>query len=581
MKFGRWVADLQSKVVIACLFATSPVWIFGCGTSKEGLDTESTAAASRIQFVDLASQAGVDAIYRNGEELAVRSIVESLGGGVAVFDFDRDGELDLYFPLGGSIDDSLIPEGGPGVLFRQNGPLEFERVPEAVVRCRRLRYSHGAACSDFDHDGFSDLLITGYAGLTLLKNNGDGTFRDVSNESGLADSSWSSSAGWGDVSGDGNPDLYVAHYVDWSPTNHPACRGNAPDGRDVCAPRRFLGLSDTLFISQGDGTFVDGSIAAGLEPEGKGLGVLVADLDSDHDLDVYVANDTVKNFFYENDGHGRMSEKAMFCGTSVDHAGNANGSMGLVLFDPNGDGRQDLWVTNYEAELLALYIAVDDDQFLHESTEWGLNRLDSLFVSFGTVAGDFDLDGDEDVAVANGHVILFPVNAPLRQVPLLFENQTDRLVRVPASDQPLLNEPRRGRGLAMGDLNRDGLPDLIFSNVNEPCQVAINRSTSTGNALSLTLVGIQSARVPIGAKVFLRVGHTLSVRQLVGGGSYLSSSDTTLHFGIGEAFEGDEVILEVWWPSGIRKRISINPGSLWTDQSHHLQMTLVEQESDK
>lgn len=533
--------------------------------------------SSRIVFADVTEETGVDARYLNGEEAKFRSILESLGGGVAALDFDADGHVDLYFPQGGTLSDSLSPQGLPGELFRQISYPGFLPVAGKAGLKTSAHYAHGAFAADYDQDGFVDLLITGYGGLTLFRNSGDGTFEPVTEISGLDDQQWSSSAAWGDVSGDGVPDLYVAHYVDWSPSNHPACSGPTPTEPDVCPPRRFRGLTDTLYISRGDGTFENVSETAGLQPEGKGLGVLLADLDDDRDLDIYVANDTVENFLYLNDGSGTLTEQGMLSGVAVDHDGNANGSMGIALLDADASGTLDLWVTNYESELFALYLSQTPGQFIHESTQWGLNRLESLFVGFGTVAADFDLDGDEDIAVANGHVILFPSNAPVRQQPLILENHEQHLLAVPSDTQPLLQTARRGRGLATADLDENGLPDLVFSNSQEICSIGLNQSETSGSSISLRLIGTQSAREPVGAMIHLRSPQGNQIRQLTAGGSYLSTSENRVHFGLPEGTDFASVSLEIHWPSGLVREILPATLSPMLLRQPRLKLDIVEQ----
>ena len=561
----------------------SAILILGAGCNRDlalpatsHLQSDPGESASSISFRDITSETNVDAVYRNGEEAEFRSIVESLGGGVAVFDYDQDGYLDFYFPQGGTLEDDLSPTGHAGTLYRQIDFPTLRQTTHSAGVAERRHYSHGAAAADYDQDGFIDLLITGYGGLTLYRNSGDGTFELATESALLHDQQWSSSAAWGDVSGDNIPDLYIAHYVDWSPLNHPVCGGPSPTEPDVCPPRRFSGLNDTLYISRGDGTFEDVSTTMGLLPEGKGLGVLIANLDDDRNLDIYVANDTVENFLYLNDGAGRISEQGMLRGVAVDHDGNANGSMGISLFDADRNGTLDLWVTNYEAELFALYLNQGSGQFIQESMKWGLNRLESLYVGFGTVAADFDLDADEDIAVANGHVILFPSNAPVKQEPLILENQRSRFRQIPSTDQPLLQTPRRGRGLAVGDFNRDGLPDLVFANLQEPCSFGLNQTVTTGSSLSIRLIGTDSARQPTGAIVRLRSDQGEQVRQLTGGGIYLSTSDEKIHFGIAAGTNISSITLEISWPGGDTQQVSQSElASVFASQTR-LHLNLVE-----
>ena len=499
--------------------------------------------------------------YDNGMDAGKFSIVESLGGGIGVLDFDSDGRDDLVVPLGGIFADDAAPQPHPSVgvrLLRQvdrdgsNEALAWEDVTEAAGLGSTRHYNHGAACCDYDNDGDRDFLLTGYGGVQLFRNEGDGTFADVTDESGLnADTLWSSTAAWGDLNRDGHADLFVAHYVDWSPENDPVC--GTGENRDVCAPKQFQGLPDAIYLSNGDGTFRPSGVDL---KAGKGLAAMLADLDADGDLDVIVANDTVANFYYRNDtprGSEKLTlvEEGLAMGLALDHMAAANGSMGLALTDFNDDGRPDLWVTNFESELFALYRNEGPGGFSHVSSRTGVNQIGTMMVSFGCVAGDLDADGDEDVAVANGHIVHKPVNAPLRQKPVLLAAEDGRFVRTEPAGY--FSEPHLGRGLATADFDRDGRLDLVYSHTLEPAELLLNR-TPGGQTCTLRLVGTVDAREPAGTAVVatLASGRTL-YRQLVGGTSYLSTSAPIVHFG----WPDDDPLqsVEVRWPTGEPTRL--------------------------
>ncbi len=511
-------------------------------------------------FADRASDAGVDFSYRNGQEAGYYSIVESLGGGVGLLDWDRDGDLDLFLPGGGQFGQEQTISGHPvGVFLNRGGWSFLPAAKQAGTAGESTRYSHGAAVGDFDDDGFPDVLVTGFGGVVLWRNLGDGTFENSTPGSGLDDTRWSSSAAWGDLNGDGHLDLYVAHYVDWSFQNNPYCPSKQTGKQDICPPRLFQPLPDTLYLSNGDGSFRDASGPAGLVQQGasgKGLGVMMCDIDLDGDLDIYVCNDTVPNFLYQNDGRGHFEEVAMKSGAAVSETGVPEGSMGVDLGDYNLDGRLDLWVTNYERESIALYRNDGNGMFRHVSHIAGLTTIGGLFVGWGTSFLDFDLDGDEDVFVSNGHVIRHPSEAPLRQLPLLFENRRgQRFANVAPTAGDYLSSPHMGRGVARGDLDNDGDIDLVVCHTNEPVALLENRSMRHGRHwLGVRLIGTAAtvSRDAAGAIVTISVaGLSDQTRQVKSGTSYASSNGLRMTFGLGEASVVKRI--EIRWPGGGRQ----------------------------
>lgn len=501
-----------------------------------------------IAFRDRTAESSVRFTYRNDDEHSDFSILESLGGGVAILDFDNDGRKDLFLPGGGLFGDRRTT-GLNSALFRQTDAWRFAEVTDPSLIGPSRHYSHGAAVADCNEDGFDDVLITGFGGLTLYQNQGDGSFRDVTSDAKLDDRLWSSSAAWGDFNGDGVLDLYVAHYVDWSFANHPLCEGPTGHPRDVCPPKQFNGLPDVIYFGNGDGEFYDATAEVGLQPGGKGLGVVAADIDLDGDLDLYVCNDTVPNFLYRNDGRGHFEDISLTSGTAFSDRGTPDGSMGVDVGDYNGDGLPDIWVTNYERETNALYRNLGNGIFRHVSQTTGISAIGAMYVGWGTRFIDADLDGDEDLFISNSHVIRFPVDTPRFQRPLMLENSNGaRYVNVTETSGDYLAHTHAGRGIATGDLDNDGDEDMAISHVNEPAAVLSNESTPHRNWLVIRLIGRSSNRSAIGARVVAKLDGKTLTRQIRGGSSYLSSSDKSLHFGCGSASKVDT--LSVDWIAG-------------------------------
>ena len=494
---------------------------------------------------------GVNFTFQNGEEAGNCTILESLGGGVGILDFDLDGAMDFCVAGGGSFQAENTIIGRPTGLFHNLGDFRFRDRSQASRIQYAPQYTHGIAVGDYDNDGFCDIALTGYRGILLWTNQGDGTFVESANQLGIVNNLWSSSAAWGDLNGDGQLDLYVANYVNWSFDNHPSC-GSTNGQRDICPPKSFDPLPDSLYLSQPEGTFRQSSVEAGLRTDGKGLGVLLADFDADSKLDIYVANDTTNNFLYLNKGQGQFDEKAELCGVALDDRGLPNGSMGVDIMDYNLDGKFDIWVCNYEDESFALYRNEGAAQFLHVSKSTGLTSFGQRYVGFGTACADFDLDGDEDVVVANGHVIKYPQRSPRKQIPLYLENQKGRFVKVPFTQKSFFGKPQEGRGLAVADFDNDGDFDLVVSRLNEPLAIVRNNQPNA-NWLTVRLIGRISNRDAIGARLKLTNNGRSQIRQIKGGGSYLSTHDLRVLWGIDN--KESMSTLEIDWPSGIRQMV--------------------------
>jgi enediyne biosynthesis protein E4 len=526
-------------------------------------------------FEDVTAKSGIKFAYRNGEQAGHYTPLESVGGGVALIDYDGDGLLDIFVPGGGHFDRTEAEHkkdvtrdpkilGHPCRLYRNLGDFKFQDVTAEVFPQQPNLCTHGAAVADYDRDGWPDLLVTGYGGVVLYRNTPvdprdprkGRRFVDVTRHAGLAlrdgpmgKGFWATSAAFADLDGDGFPDLYISRYVNWSWVNHPRCADQGGVGRDICPAKQFSAMPHALYRNDGKGHFIDVTKAAGIrigradQEHGKGLGVVIADINGDGRPDIYVANDTVDNFLYLNrskPGLFGFDEVGLASGVARDDRGIPNGNRGVDVGDYNGSGLASLFTTTSEGELFALYrnlLRGGRCLFLYASRSAGIGAIGTLNVGAGTVFADVDGDGWEDLVIANGHVLRHPTQSKLAQAPVLLLNQGGgRFRNASARGGPYFRSGHRGRGLAVGDLNNDGRPDLVLSNVNEP--VAVLRNVASGkkpnNWLGLELVGARRRDV-VGSRVLVDLGDRKLTKFVKGGGSYLSAHDPRLLFGLGKA----------------------------------------------
>ncbi len=504
------------------------------------------------RFSDATEEAGVSFVHDHGGS-GQRFMVETMGSGLALADFDGDGRPDLYFAQGAATPGATRLPPPSNELYRNLGG-RFRRAPAHAGAASTL-WSMGAAAADFDDDGFVDLYVTNFGRDQLYRNNGDGTFAEVAEEAGLLRRAWSSSAAWSDLDGDGDLDLYVAAYVDFDYDNHKFCGDPRRNLRAYCHPDVYNAVADLLYRNDGDGTFTEVGRAAGVADtlDGKGLGVAAADFDDDGDPDLYVANDSTRNFLYTNRGDGTFSEEGLLAGVGFSADGQAEAGMGTEWGDYDDDGRLDVVVTNLDLETNSLYRNVGGGFFDHVSSASGIGEPSLLFVGFGVNWLDADNDSDLDLFVANGHIIdnieQFRDNIRYAQRNHLFVNDgrgrfTERGTEAGAG----MALEKVSRGSVAGDLDDDGDVDLVVSNNGQRADLLRNDGPAA-NAIALRLVGRAGNRSAAGARVRFRPAGAARwhVREIQLGSSYASSSDPSVQLGLGDAAAAE---VTVRWPAG-------------------------------
>jgi hypothetical protein len=524
------------------------------------------APAPDVHFTDATPALGIDFKQENSAT-SNKYLLETMGGGVALFDYDNDGRLDAFFTNGAKLEDPMAAGKAPDKsdrrfwnrLFRQAADGTFQDVTEkaGLSGMPQNRYGMGAAVGDYDNDGFPDLYVTNYGANTLYRNNGDGTFTDVTARAGVAASGWSASAGFFDADNDGRLDLFVTRYVEWTFQNNGHCGEKKPGYRAYCHPDNYEATTNILYRNNGDGTFADVSARAGIAvPGGKGLGVAFADYDQDGFTDVYVANDSVQSFLFRNNRDGTFSEVGLLVGVGFNEDGKTFAGMGVDFADYDNDGRADIVVTDLSNERYRLFRQGGDGSFQDATHSSGVGAATLPFSGWSTRFFDYDNDGWKDVFVAQGHVMdtieKTAPNLSYQQPPLLLRNRSGRFVRVTPGE--VFQKDWAGRGAAFGDLDNDGDVDVMVSNVGQRALVLRNEGGNRDHWLGIRVVGRTSNRDGIGCRVKVVSASGLTqhftVNTAVG---YLSASPAELRVGLGG--EARASLVEIRWPSGAVQKL--------------------------
>ena len=512
-------------------------------------------------FRDVTAAAGITWRHFNGLS-PDRFLIESTAGGLAFFDFDNDGRADLLFVNGGETPRGRAATPPRHALYRNLGGGRFAGVSLKAGLGGTSFHGMGAAAADFDNDGFQDFYLTGFPAGALFHNNGNGTFTDVTGRAGVANrGEWGTSAAWFDFDNDGRLDLFIANYAEFSFDDRRSCEF---EGRPVyCAQTAYPGRSSRLYHNNGDGTFGDVSEAAGLTGwPGRALGAVAIDYDGDGRQDLFVARDASPNLLLRNRGDGSFENMALQAEVAYSPEGVARAGMGVDAGDVDGDGTPDFVVTNFDHEYHALYLNPGRLPFREATIESRLAEYSRTYVGWGVLLLDFDNDGDLDLFIVNGHLheMISRSNRAVsyREPPLLLSNDgRGRFARVDGG--PAFSATYLGRGMATGDFDNDGAPDVAFVSLNEAPVLLHNEAAAGRRWLGVQLQGAASNRDAIGARLRLTVGtHTLT-RWIAGGGSFLASHDRRVVFGLGGG--GSAGQLEIRWPSGRIQRLGgLEPG---------------------
>ena len=528
-----------------------------------------------VRFTDVAKAVGIDFEQANSAT-SNKYLLETMGGGVALLDYDNDGRLDVFFTNGAKLEDPMPAGKAPDKserrfwnrLYHQNGDGTFSDVTEkaGLTGMPQNRYGMGAAVGDYDNDGFPDLYVTGYGGNTLYRNNGDGSFTDVTAKAGVGGSGWSASAGFFDYDNDGRLDLFVTRYVEWTFQANGYCGEKKPGYRAYCHPDNYEATTSLLLHNDGNGTFTDVSAKAGLVgASGKALGVAFADYDGDGFVDVYVANDSVQSQLFHNNGNGTFGEVGLLVGVGFNEDGKTFAGMGVDFADYDNDGRPDVVVTDLSNERYRLFHQGGDGSFQDATNSSGLGAATLAFAGWSAGFLDYDNDGWKDLFVAQGHVMdtieKTAPNLKYQQPPLLLRNDLGRFVRVVPGEA--FREDWAGRGAAFGDLDNDGDVDVVVSNVGQRALVLRNDGGNLGHWIAVRTSGRRSNRDGIGCRVKIVTASGTRYYGVTTAVGYLSASDKRLLVGLGGAPSAS--LVEIRWPSGVVQSLRDVPAGRTVD----------------
>src|SRR6202140_767847 len=536
---------------------------------QKSSDQSATSTPAPAKFTDVTTALGINFEYL-ASHTPKKYLIETMGSGVALFDYDNDGRLDIFVVNGAPLSDpapkGTVPQkSGPQYwnrLYHQKADGTFEDVTEKAG-LTGAGYGMGVAVGDYDNDGFEDLYVTAYGGNKLYHNNGDGTFTDVTEKAGVAGSGWSTSAAWVDLDGDGLLDLIVLRYLQWD-FEDIWCGERKEGYRAYCHPDSFHAIAQLVYHNDGKGHFTEIAEKAGPGLPGKGLGIAFADYDRDGRLDFFVANDSMPEFLYHNKGDGTFEEVALDSGVALNGEGHSYAGMGVDFADYNNDGLPDLVVTDLASQMYALYRNNGDGTFTYDSYPSGIGRMTMAHSGWGVRFVDYDNDGCKDLLFTQGPDLeTIKLNFPdlrYREPMLLAKNTGQKFVDVSAQAGEIFQKAWVGRGLALGDIDNDGRLDAVVTGNDGALYVLHNATPTQNHWLTLLLIGHKSNRDAIGAEVKIITAKGTQMATVTTAGSYLSSSDKRVHFGLGSE---KTATVEIRWPSGIRQTIkNVSPDQI-------------------